>query len=195
MLNEISTHQDSTAIQGDWIEFYNTSNAMMDLSGWKVVSGSNEFIFPDSSSIESNGYLLLSANYKEMALMVSGQVLNTPLGFGLSSKKDNLLLMDSEDFIVDSLRVDIEIYFPHLEGSQNRNIERVNPVLDRWKPSVKSSPGKENDLFEPIKPQKIEKQNDSVFYIVVGGVLFALLLISGFFVRKKWIKTDSDSNV
>ncbi len=195
VLNEISTHQDSTAIQGDWIEFYNTSNAMIDLSGWKVVSGSNEFIFPDSSSIESNGYLLLSANYKEMALMVSGQVLNTPLGFGLSSKKDNLLLMDSEDFIVDSLRVDIEIYFPHLEGSQNRNIERVNPVLDRWKPSVKSSPGKENDLFEPIKPQKIEKQNDSVFYIVVGGVLFALLLISGFFVRKKWIKTDSDSNV
>ena len=195
VLNEISTHQDSTAIQGDWIEFYNTSNAMIDLSGWKVVSGSNEFIFPDSSSIESNGYLLLSANYKEMALMVSGQVLNTPLGFGLSSKKDNLLLMDSEDFIVDSLRVDIEIYFPHLEGSQNRNIERVNPVLDRWKPSVKSSPGKENDLFEPIKPQKIEKQNDSVFYIVVGGVLFALLLISGFFVRKKWIKTDSDSTV
>ncbi len=195
VLNEISTHQDSTAIQGDWIEFYNTSNAMIDLSGWKVVSGSNEFIFPDSSSIESNGYLLLSTNYKEMALMVSGQVLNTPLGFGLSSKKDNLLLMDSEDFIVDSLRVDIEIYFPHLEGSQNRNIERVNPVLDRWKPSVKSSPGKENDLFEPIKPQKIEKQNDSVFYIVVGGVLFALLLISGFFVRKKWIKTDSDSTV
>jgi len=195
VLNEISTHQDSTAIQGDWIEFYNTSNAMVDLSGWKVVSGSNEFIFPDSSSIESNGYLLLSANYKEMALMVSGQVLNTPLGFGLSSKKDNLLLMDSEDFIVDSLRVDIEIYFPDLEGYQNRNIERVNPVLDRWKPSVKSSPGKENDLFEPIKPQKIENQNDSVFYIGVGGVLFALLLISGFFVRKNWIKTDSDSNV
>ena len=120
VLNEISTHQDSTAIQGDWIEFYNTSNAMIDLSGWKVVSGSNEFIFPDSSSIESNGYLLLSANYKEMALMVSGQVLNTPLGFGLSSKKDNLLLMDSEDFIVDSLRVDIEIYFPHLEGSSEQ---------------------------------------------------------------------------
>ena len=69
VLNEISTHQDSTAVQGDWIELYNTSNAMMDLSGWKVVSGSNEFIFPDSSSIQSNGYLLLSANYKEMALL------------------------------------------------------------------------------------------------------------------------------
>ena len=89
----------------------------------------------------------------------------------------------------------LKFIFHIWRGHQNRNIERVNPVLDRWKPSVKSSPGKENDLFEPIKPQKIEKQNDSVFYIVVGGVLFALLLISGFFVRKKWIKTDSDSNV
>ena len=48
---------------------------MMDLSGWKVVSGSNEFIFPDSSNIQSKGYLLLSANYKEMAFAINGQVL------------------------------------------------------------------------------------------------------------------------
>ncbi|MDG2226807.1 MAG: CotH kinase family protein [Flavobacteriales bacterium] len=193
VLNEISTHQDSIAVQGDWIELYNASNVMMDLSGWKVVSGNNEFIFPDSSNIKSKGYLLLSANYKEMALLTNGQVLNVPLGFGLSSKKDNILIMDSKGFMVDSLSYDIEINFPTLKGSQNRNIERVNPVLDRWKPSVKSSPGKENDLFEPIKSHKIEKQDDSGFYIGVGWALVALLLISGFFVRKKRVKAGSDS--
>jgi hypothetical protein len=193
VLNEISTHQDSIAVQGDWIELYNASNVMMDLSGWKVVSGNNEFIFPDSSNIQSKGYLLLSANYKEMALLTNGQVLNVPLGFGLSSKKDNILIMDSKGLMVDSLSYDIEINFPTLNKSENRNIERVNPVLDIWKPSVKPTPGAQNDLFKPLKPQEIEKQDNLVFYLGVGGVFFILLLISGFFVRKKLIKTDSDS--
>ena len=193
-LNEISTHQDSIAVQGDWIELYNSSNVLMDLSGWKVVSGNNEFIFPDSSNIQSKGYLLLSANYKEMALLTNVQVLNVPLGFGLSSKKDNILIMDSKGFMVDSLSYDIEINFPTLNKSENRNIERVNPVLDIWKPSVKSSPGMENDLFEPIKSEKIEKEDKSVFYIVIGVVLFTLLSATLLLLRKKRIKKDLDSN-
>ena len=194
VLNEISAHQDSIAVQGDWIELYNTANVMMDLSGWKVVSGNNEFIFPDSSNIQSKGYLLLAANYKEMALTTNGQVLNVPLGFGLSSKKDNILIMDSTGFVVDSLSYDIEINFPTLNKSENRNIERVNPVKDIWKPSVKPSPGVENDLFEPLKLQKIEKEDKSVFYIVIGTVLFTLLSMTLLLLRKKRIKKDLDSN-
>ena len=194
VLNEISTHQDSIAVQGDWIELYNTANVMMDLSGWKVVSGNNEFIFPDSSNIQSKGYLLLAANYKEMALTTNGQVLKVPLGFGLSSKKDNILIMDSTGFVVDSLSYDIEINFPTLNKSENRNIERVNPVKDIWKPSVKPSPGVENDLFEPLKLQKIEKEDKSVFYIIIGTVLFTLLSMTLLLLRKKRIKKDLDSN-
>ena len=129
-----------------------------------------------------------------MALLTNGQVLNVPLGFGLSSKKDNILIMDSKGFMVDSLSYDIEINFPTLNKSENRNIERVNPVLDIWKPSDKSSPGIENDLFEPIKSQKIEKEDESVFYIVIGVMLFTLLSVTLLLLRRKRIKKDLDSN-
>ena len=43
----------------------------MDLSGWKVVSNGNEFVFPDSSNIQPKGYLLLSANPQEMVLLTN----------------------------------------------------------------------------------------------------------------------------
>ena len=129
-----------------------------------------------------------------MALLTNGKVLNVPLGFGLSSKKDNILIMDSKGFIVDSLSYNIQINFPTLIKSENRNIERVNPVLDIWKPSVKSSPGDENDLFEPIKLQKIEEEDKSVFSIVIGVVLLILLSTSLLLLRKKRINKDLDSN-
>ena len=186
VINELSAHQDSMLSQGDWIEFYNTSKDTVDLSGWKVVSNDNEFVFPDSSKIQPKGYLLLSANPQEMVLMSKGgQVFNVSLGFGLSSKKEKLLLIDAENNIVDSLRYDIEIDFPTLLDSGNKNIERVNPLLDNWEASVKPSPGMENVLYEPIKTKKIEKQGNSVFYIVGVVVLFGLLLMGMLLIRKK----------
>ncbi len=186
VINELSAQQDSMVTQGDWIEFYNTSKDTVDLSGWKVVSSGNEFVFPDSSKIQPKGYLLLSANPQEMVLTSKGvQVLNISFGFGLSSKKEKLLLIDAANYIVDSLRYDMEIDFPTLVDYGNKNIERVNPVLGNWEASVKPSPGMENALYEPIKTKKIKKQGNSVFYIGGGVVLFGLLLMSVLFIRKK----------
>ena len=191
VINELSAKQDSMLTQGDWIEFYNTSKDTVDLSDWKVVSNGNEFAFPDSSIIKPKDYLLLSANPQEMILPINdGQILNISLGFGLSSKKENLLLIDAADYIVDSLSYDIEIDFPTLVDAGNKNIERVNPALDNWKASVEPSPGQENALYEAIKTQKIKEQGNSVFYIGGVVVLFGLLLMSVLFIRKKVTNKD-----
>jgi hypothetical protein len=191
VINELSAKQDSMVNQGDWMELYNTSKDAVELSGWKVVSNGNEFIFPDSSKIQPKGYLLLSANPQEMVLTSKGgQVLNVSLGLGLSAKKEKLLLIDAENNIVDSLRYDMEIDFPTLLGSGNKNIERVNPLLDNWEASVKPSPGMENVLYEPIKTKKIEKQGNSVFYILGVVVLFGLFLLIVLFIRKKRLNKD-----
>lgn len=191
VINELSAHQDSAISHGDWIEFHNTSKDVVDVSGWKVVSNGNEFVFPDSSTIQPKGYLFLSANPQEITLAITEVKVSIPsLGFGLSSKKDKLLLMDAANYIVDSLSYDIEIDFPTLVDNGNKNIERVNPLLDNWKASVKSSPGRENALYEPIKTQKIKKQGYSVFYIGGGVALFGLLLVSVLFIRKKITNKD-----
>ena len=191
VINELSAHQDSMLSQGDWIEFYNTSKDTVDLSGWKVVSNGNEFVFPDSSIIQPKGYLLLSTNPQEMVLSGhDAQVLNISLGLGLSSKNEKLLLIDAVNYIVDSLSYDIEIDFPTLADSGNKNIERVNPVLDNWKASVKSTPGAENALYEPLNTPEKKKQGNLVFYTGGGVALFGLLLITVLFIRKKGVNKD-----
>ena len=191
VINELSAHQDSMLSQGDWIEFYNTSKDTVNLSGWKVVSNGNEFVFPDSSTIQPEGYLVLSANPQEMILTSNdGHVLNISLGFGLSSKKEKILLIDATNYIVDSLSYIIEIDFPGLLESGNRNIERVNPALADWKASLNPSPGQKNDLYESLKTQKIQKQGGLVFYIGVGVILLVLLLITVLLIRKKVANKD-----
>jgi len=191
VINELSAQQDSMVTQGDWIELYNTSKDAVDLSGWKVVSSGSEFILPDSASIQSKDYLLLSANPQEVVLTSKdGKVLNISLGFGLSSKIEKILLIDAANYIVDSLRYDMEIDFPILTESENKNIERVNPVLDNWEASTKPSPGMENVLYEPIRTKKIKKQGNSVFYIGGGVALVGLLLMSVLFIRKKGMNKD-----
>ena len=191
VINELSTQQDSMVSQGDWMEFYNTSKDTVNLSGWKVVSSGNEFVFPDSSIIQPKGYLLLSANSQEMVLTSNdARVLNASLGFGLSSNKEKLLLIDAENYIVDSLSYIIEVDFPTLLEYGNKNIERVNPLLDNWKASVKPSPGLENALYESLETPEKKKQGNVVFYIGGGLALFGLLLMTVLFIRKKVANKD-----
>ena len=191
VINELSTQQDSMVSQGDWMEFYNTSKDTVNLSGWKVISSDNEFVFPDSSIMQPKGYLLLLANSQEMVLTSNdARVLNASLGFGLSSNKEKLLLIDAENYIVDSLSYIIEVDFPTLLEYGNKNIERVNPLLDNWKASVKPSPGLENALYESLETPEKKKQGNVVFYIGGGLALFGLLLMTVLFIRKKVANKD-----
>jgi hypothetical protein len=191
VINELSAHQDSTVCQGDWIEFYNTSKDTVNLSGWKVVSNGNEFVFPDSSIIQPKGYLVLSANPQEMVLACNdAYVLNISLGFGLSAKKEKLLLIDAANYIVDSLSYDIEIDFATLLESGYKNIERVNPALADWKASLKPTPGQENDLYESLQAEEFQKKIGVGFYIGVGVTLVGLLLMTLLFIRKKVANKD-----
>ena len=191
VINELSTEQDSMVSQGDWMEFYNTSKDTVNLSGWKVISSGNEFVFPDSSIIQPKGYLILAANSQERVLTSNdAKVLNASLGFGLSSNREKLLLIDAENYIVDSLSYIIEVDFPTLLESGNKNIERVNPLLDNWKASVKPSPGLENALYESLKTPEKKKQGNLVFYIGGGLALFGLLLMTVLFIRKKVANKD-----
>ena len=84
----------------------------------------------------------------------------------------------------------LEIDFPTLLESGNKNIERVNPVLDNWKASVKSSPGLENALYESLKAPEKKKQGSLVLYIGGGVTLFGLLLMTVLFIRKKVANKD-----
>jgi len=43
----------------DWIELYNASGEMIDLSGYSIVASKNEFEFPDGASIEAGAYMIV----------------------------------------------------------------------------------------------------------------------------------------
>jgi len=186
VINEISTHQDSSKKHGDWIEIYNHSSDNIDLSDWKFVAKNKEYTFPDSLMISANSYLIISSNSVILKEFYNGvDVLECEEKFKLSSITGLLLLMDVDNRIVDSLRYNIENDFPTLVDSENKNIERVNPELQNWEASNHPTPGGENDLFEPILVEDRTKSGSLAIYIGGGVLALGLLLMIVIILRKR----------
>jgi len=195
VINEISTHQDSMLDHGDWIEIYNNSKDTIDLSRWMLVAGNDEFLFPDSTTILSGTYLLLSNKSGKMSLANPDvSVFQESLDFGLSSKMEKLQLLDSDCLMVDSISYNIDNDFPSLANSENKNIERTNPESNNWKASSKSTPGLKNDLFEPILIEDKSKENDYITYIAGGILGVGVILMVTLFTRKRRKKSAHRQN-
>lgn len=83
----------------DWIELYNTSAAVVDLSGWYITDKSDnltKFQLPNATSIDANGYLILWADEDQ-----EQGSLHT--NFKLSASGETLILLDSFQTVIDSI--------------------------------------------------------------------------------------------
>ena len=192
IINEISTHQDSVSPQGDWIEIYNNSKDSINVSRWRLIADDDEFLFPDSLIIPSNHYLVISANSEEKKLN-NKKAINISIDIKLSSKTERIQILDSDNFVVDSITYNIDAEFPSLVDVENKNIERLNPELNSWKASAKQTPGLENDLFEPIITEGPSKENNYVSLFAGGVIALIVLLMISLIARKR--KHLNDDNV
>ncbi len=105
-ISEIKTGSNSPADSGaGWIELFNDSKEQLDISGWQLKSGSKIFIFPDSTLIRHNAYLVIPAS-------VSGLVF--PDG------KNSIELLYAGGFKADEFNYD---GFPSENQSFNRSKE------------------------------------------------------------------------
>ncbi len=81
----------------DWLELYNPGSQEFDLTGFSLsddIENNGKWLFPDGTTIQANGYLLVWADGKNTALHTN---------FKLGSDGEQVCLTDPEGLIADSI--------------------------------------------------------------------------------------------
>jgi len=161
VINEINYHSREDIDSGDWIEFYNAKSFVTDLSGWSIQDddSSHMFSFPEGTLLEENGFLVLCQDLEKFVIQNPDvQNVVTGIGFGFSSKGDQVRLYKRNSILMDSVLFDDNSPWPDKPDGEGYTLELLNPGLDNslaksWKSSLSfgGTPGYENSVITGIK--------------------------------------------
>lgn len=191
LISEVSIKQDSVTDSDDWIEFYNASKNTIDISNWTFKSKKGKFVFPAGSIIKAGEFIVLCREPVKFSKIFSDvQPLESDsLGFGLSSKKDALFLLDGKNRCVDSLKYNITKDFKELSKKNSRALESNLMSafeIKNWSIAEMPSPGKINPSYVPQKtPSNEESELDLFLYLGGGLLILGVGFILFFLLRKK----------
>ena len=159
VINEINYNSSSNYDSGDWIEFYNTSNSSVDLSGWifKDEDDSHSFAIPEGTSLPIDGYIVLcrdSVLFKNIYPDCNNFIGN--FDFGFDRNGELLRLYDDNLSLIDSVHYDDELPWVTEPDGNGPTLSLINPFLDNsvaqsWKASLQlGTPGKVNDVYVSV---------------------------------------------
>ena len=138
----------------DWLELYNNSDEIVDISNWVFCDAhdTNTFVFPQNTVLEPQGFLVLCRD--TVAFSALFPEVNNILGnldFNLSNGGELIRLFNASGEIVDSLTYDDDPPWPPEPDGQGPTLELLDPDLpnynpDNWRASIlpHGSPGSEN---------------------------------------------------
>jgi hypothetical protein len=153
VINEINyaptTGTDNPA---EFIELYNNSAAIVDLSGWKFDAGV-DYTFPATTSLPAHGYAVISNAPAAFATRWGF----TPLGpwtGKLSNDGEQLRLRDAAGNTVDSVTYSAGFPWPTAARGDGSSMELINPGLDNdlggsWRSSGQASGAGEPQVYVP----------------------------------------------
>ncbi len=153
IINEINYNSSSIYDTKDWIELYNNSDEVIDLSEWKLKDqvDSNVFIFPSYIILPSREYLVLCRDTLEFASIVgTGRNIVGNFQFGLGNSGDLIRLYSETNVLIDSVRYDDVSPWPNEADGSGSTLELINPNFDNssysnWSASYSfGSPGLAN---------------------------------------------------
>lgn len=109
MINEVlasnSSLSEPDGTTPDWIELFNTSSGVIDLSGWSLTDNLSDWrrwVFPQGSVIPPGGYFKIICDGNRPA-----STSNT--GFGLKANGGSVYLFESTGILIDSINYGIQI--------------------------------------------------------------------------------------
>lgn len=117
--SNLNSFYDSFSKTEDWIEFYNASSTMADLSGWHLSDKEDEpgkWKFPAGTVIEPGGFLTVYCSGRDAVF--SGEY-HTNFKLAQTTGKDMLLFSDENENIVESHELSITL----VEHSNCRNTD------------------------------------------------------------------------
>ena len=138
VINEINYKSSDNFDTGDWVELYNPNQDDIDISSWilKDNNDSNQFIFPDGTTIGGDDYLVIIRNtenftefYPEITSIVG------EFDFGLSASGDAVRLFDSDLILHDEVYYESSSPWPPLSNGDGYTLELIDPSYDNSLPS------------------------------------------------------------
>jgi len=157
IINELNYQSSVDFDADDWVEIYNPTDTLIDISFWKLIDSNDEhsFYFSDLTYVHAGGFLVIcrdSARFLAVYPGVKNFIGN--LSYGFSNKGDRVSLYDSKNLIVDYLTYDVVQPWPNESSEFGSTIELINPDFDNrmpqnWKSATDKwgTPGRRNSVY------------------------------------------------
>jgi len=138
VINEINYKSSDNFNPGDWVELYNPNQDDINITGWilKDNNDSNEFIFPESTYINGNDYLVIVRNSDDFSEFYPD--IDSFVGefdFGLSASGDAVRLFDSDLILHDEVYYESTSPWPPLSNGDGYTLELIDPSYDNSIPA------------------------------------------------------------
>jgi len=156
VINEINYNSSDNFDPEDWVEFYNSQDTVVNISGWyfKDEKEDHIFTFPEATKIAPGDYLVLCRDTSSFSLLFPDVSNFTgDMDFGLSSKGELIRIFNTIGTVVDSVRYDNNEPWPAEPDGNGPTLELLNPAYDNslscnWASSTDfGTPGRRNSVF------------------------------------------------
>ncbi len=99
VINEVAWAGSADSANDEWIELYNTSSAVVDLSGWTINDDQGQSVYALAGNIAAHGYYLIEDSQGAAQPNVANIIINV----SLANTGDSLVLFDVTGQVVDSV--------------------------------------------------------------------------------------------
>jgi hypothetical protein len=161
IINEINYHSADDFDTKDWLELHNTSDNTVNIGAWyfKDDNEENSFSFPEGTTIEANGFLVVCRNIDSFSLFWP-QVLNYvgEFDFGLNNGGELIRLFNASGTVVDTVHYDDESPWPVDADGLGPTLQLSDPSQDNadaqnWfaATGTPGGPNVPNSVYSPEK--------------------------------------------
>ncbi len=149
VINEIAWMGAATSASDEWIELKNTTDATIDVSGWKLISSDGKLKISLKNAIPAQGFYLLERTDDNSVPEIKA---DTIYSGALGNTGEDLILYDKSDIIID--QINFASKWPAGNNDKKQTMERTS--ANNWQTSLNANgtPKIENG---PAAPKPVPK--------------------------------------
>ncbi len=125
IITEINYNSDSTTNSGNWVELYNKSASMVDISDWKIKNALNvTYSFPSGTQLNGLSYIVVVQDlikFNSIHSAVTNKIGSSNVDFGNSG--DNVQLLNASSAFVTSVSYTDSAFWPRGADGFGRTLE------------------------------------------------------------------------